>query len=348
MDKKNLGQVFTPEKIVKKMISIMDTDKNIRILEPSSGNGAFYNELKKQGYRHVTALEIDEKIAHENAIIKDFFDHNETKYDSIIGNPPYVDFQNLSQKAKQSSKLFIAKPNLYMFFLEKCLRMLSKNGELIFVMPISWMQNSSCKKFNFWFMKNFKIISLNILPENIWANASVTTGIFKITHINHHQKGLNLLITNNGKILPKLKLDFKRHILDIKVGGASGNNKEFLSIDSGEDFVYSKTVKNNKTIKYKYEKYKDKWIRKVPKPPKKFTYQVFVNCKTREQNPFYLWKKGFTLYDASVICIYLKCQNATAQKIVDSFNNANWEKFYIKRNGRYHFSQSLLEGVING
>ena len=46
MDKiKNWGQVFTPENIVNKMFEL--SKKDGKILEPSSGDGAFTKEIKK-------------------------------------------------------------------------------------------------------------------------------------------------------------------------------------------------------------------------------------------------------------------------------------------------------------
>ncbi|MGZ9413606.1 N-6 DNA methylase [Mycoplasma sp. Z386] len=48
LNKKNLGQVFTPEFIVKKMIKLISIQNPKRILEPSSGTGNFYYKLKEK------------------------------------------------------------------------------------------------------------------------------------------------------------------------------------------------------------------------------------------------------------------------------------------------------------
>ncbi|MDC8900330.1 N-6 DNA methylase [Metamycoplasma hyosynoviae] len=64
--KKLLGQVFTPQFIVEKMINLISIKNPNLILEPSYGTGNFYFELiKKYDKNNVKAIEIDKKIAHK-------------------------------------------------------------------------------------------------------------------------------------------------------------------------------------------------------------------------------------------------------------------------------------------
>ena len=53
------------------------------------------------------------------------------KYDTIIGNPPYV-------KTKGG--------NLYLDFIEKCYRLLNPGGELIFIVPSDFIKLTSSSK----------------------------------------------------------------------------------------------------------------------------------------------------------------------------------------------------------
>ena len=84
MLKKELGQVFTKKEQVEEMISLIENTGFI--LEPSAGNGAFYNFLPKE---RTIGIEIDKDVAPEGVEIKDFFTENR-KFDTIIGNPPYL------------------------------------------------------------------------------------------------------------------------------------------------------------------------------------------------------------------------------------------------------------------
>ena len=92
----NLGQVQTPFHIVTDMMSLMKNSGSI--LEPSCGDGAFLNQLPK----HAIGIEIDSNvIKNENAKNLDFFSFDvKEKFDTIIGNPPYVRYQDINANTK--------------------------------------------------------------------------------------------------------------------------------------------------------------------------------------------------------------------------------------------------------
>lgn len=352
MNVKEKGQVFTPNTIVKKMISLISIS-NPEILEPASGDGAFYKPLlKKFGERWLTAYELDKDIAHKGAIISDFFKIKEDKkYDVIIGNPPYVDFRYipLGTLSNIESKL-IHKPNLYMFFLEKTMRMLKENGELIFIMPVEWIVSSSFESSIKIIKERFSIQHFEIVKEDIWENAKVTTAIFKIKKGDH--KKINYYFTKNNKIIfgekPIIDRDF--NVL-VKVGAASGNNSTFYNCsESDTEFVLSMTERTSQLYPAKYESVKNFWIRKLPIPMEGFTYQIFVNTKTRKKEPFYMiqmQKKSQVIhYDASVLTIYTDASKKETINYIKKLNNVNWEKTGILRNGKYHFTQSILKGFL--
>ena len=115
--KETLGQFFTPDNIVDLMIGLIQN--NGVIIEPSCGPGAFLNKLPE----NAIGIELDPRVAHPKAIIMDYFDYTKTA-DTIIGNPPYVRYQDIlsSTKSKLSTN-FDNRSNLYLFFIEKnCLQ----------------------------------------------------------------------------------------------------------------------------------------------------------------------------------------------------------------------------------
>ncbi len=340
MDKKYLGQVFTPKSIVNRMIELISIDKPELILEPSSGSGNFYNELIKK-YNNVIGVEIDQTIAHENAIIDSYFNTN-YKPDVIIGNPPYVDFKNIIDPPK--SDILFHKPNLYFFFLEKALNDLKVNGELIWIIPAAIFTTSSANVLNKIIFENYSITHFELIPENVWDNASVPTAIVKIVKAKNHKNKLNYFFSN-GKILFGEKPNLPKDII-VKVGGASGFNSNLENGDT--PFVVSHTERTHKLNNIKYEP--DKWIRAVPKPPKEFTYQIFVNCKTRNKKPFYILdfqkENHFINYDAAVLCLFVNTDKAHTIEIIKELNNIDWISMGVKRDGRYHFTQSVLAAII--
>ncbi|QDF64756.1 Eco57I restriction-modification methylase domain-containing protein [Mycoplasma nasistruthionis] len=340
MNKEFLGQVFTPSFIVDKMINLISLKNPCLILEPSSGGGAFYNVLI-QKYKNVVGVEVDRTIAHEKAVIKSYFNTN-YKPDVIIGNPPYVAFKNIIEKLE--SNFLNHKPNLFYFFLEKALNDLREDGELIFITPASIFMNTSPKKLNKWIYDHFSITHFEQIPEDVWENASIPTAIVKIVKTKNHKDKINYYFSN-GKIFFGKKIFFNEKII-VKVGGASGFNSK---LEKGKTaFVVSSTERDGQLKLIKYEP--RTWIRPVPSPPEEFTYQIFVNCKTRNEKPFYMLKiqtkNTFINYDASVLCLFVNCTKTEALSLVKKLNSINWEQKGIKQDGRFHFSQSVLQAIL--
>jgi adenine-specific DNA-methyltransferase len=154
MDKvKNFGQVFTPDNIVDLMINLSKNQGNI--LEPSSGDGAFTKKLKLIPNRESMSIEIDEIYSNDDNVIMDFFDLPlESKFDTIIGNPPYVAFKNILpdtiSKIQNIETLngFDNRTNLFIYFVRKCIDHLTDNGEIIFITPREFIKQTSSIKLN--------------------------------------------------------------------------------------------------------------------------------------------------------------------------------------------------------
>ena len=139
-----LGQVFTPPFVVAEMLQLR---KNFgHILEPSSGDGVFVKKIP-----HAISIELDSKHCANHSLNMDFFDYPiANTFDTIIGNPPYVRYQNILPETKQKIKstLFDERSNLYLFFIEKCIRHLKDKGELIFITPRDFLKATSSIKLN--------------------------------------------------------------------------------------------------------------------------------------------------------------------------------------------------------
>ena len=143
-----LGQVFTPEPVVRAMLALRRNSG--RVLEPSCGDGAFLRHLPG-----AVGLELDRDHCPPGARAIDFFAYPEREqFDTIIGNPPYVRFQDIPP----STRALIARggygacldkrANLYLFFIEKCLRHLKPGGELIFITPRDFLKATSAVRLN--------------------------------------------------------------------------------------------------------------------------------------------------------------------------------------------------------
>ena len=84
-----------------------------------------------------------------------------------------------------------------------------------------------------------------------------------------------------------------------------------------------------------------KWGRPQPKAEGK---RFYVNGKTRQSNPFFY--NDCENYDGSILGVFLKDQNMKVEKVVEVFNNVDWEMFSMKIGGRYIFKQKQLENCF--
>ena len=144
--RRDLGQFFTPPNVVKHLLSLRRNFGSI--LEPGAGTGSFLNFLDK----NTVAIELDDTLNDDpRVIVADFFDYpTQQQFDTIIGNPPYVRFQDIQSRTKEklSMELFDGRSNLYPFFIAKSIEHLKPNGELIFITPRDFLTATSAKKLN--------------------------------------------------------------------------------------------------------------------------------------------------------------------------------------------------------
>lgn len=368
---KNLGQIFTPEKIVLKMLSLIKNGETI--LEPSSGDGAFLKFLK-QDYKNITSIEIDKNICPKDSLNMDFFDYNiSNKHDTIIGNPPYVKSRNILSDI--NSKLGNKKANLYLYFIEKSIEHLTEKGEIIFITPRDFINLTSASKLNEIIYKNGTITHwLEFGEKIIFEGYSPSVVIWRFEKNNFHRKtltnnGTKKFIFLNGKLMfTNDKIDGKRlgDFFMVKVGGVSGLDKVFTSDEGNMEFVCSYTnktgklktmfydvinehIENNKNalLNRKVRKFDEnnwwKWGRDFYKSDKK---RIYVNTKTRNKNPFFI--NDCKNYDGSILALFPKTKEIenNLQYYCDILNNTNWESYGFKDGGRFIFNQRSLENII--
>jgi len=150
------GQVFTPQFIVDEMLGLKKNSG--RVLEPSCGDGAFFKNIP-----NCVGIELDNNFKGNGVLNIDFFDYSvKEKFDTIIGNPPYVRYKDIleSTKKKINSNLFDERSNLYLFFIEKCINHLNDKGELIFITPRDFLKATSSIKLNKFIFDNGTVTDL--------------------------------------------------------------------------------------------------------------------------------------------------------------------------------------------
>ena len=105
-------------------------------------------------------------------------------FDAIVGNPPYVRPHNLTPEDKQyfwkHFKTFTHKSDLYCCFIERATQLLRQGGLFSYIVSHGWLRLNSFQELRKLFLANFRIAQLVEFPENVFADAQVTTGIFVV------------------------------------------------------------------------------------------------------------------------------------------------------------------------
>lgn len=156
---------------------------SLRILEPAAGDGAFVIECLRRLYasstifgfdfekslENIVAVEIDsskvralkEKISNEikqlgvkncidvaskMVVERDFLLAETDKFDIIVGNPPYIRYEQIPKKMKDEYlarfTTFRGRADIYLAFFEKALLSLKEDGQMCFICSNRWMKNS--------------------------------------------------------------------------------------------------------------------------------------------------------------------------------------------------------------
>lgn len=264
----SLGQVFTPPPVVWAMMRLR---RNLgRVLEPACGDGAFLREL-----HHGVGIELDARHVPVGAQHMDFFAYPESeKFDTVIGNPPYVRFQDILPSTRKLLRQdgFDGRSNLYLFFIEKCVRHLKPGGELIFITPRDFLKSTSALKLNRWLYENGTIThAIELGDARVFADALPNCLIWRyelgemghrtawarisqaddLAHaLEHPNWQLRHFVENAGHLLfshREYALSLAA-VASVKVGAVSGLDAIYADERHGNrDFVTAATVRSGQT-----------------------------------------------------------------------------------------------------
>lgn len=83
-------------------------------------------------------------------------------FDIIISNPPYFKLTKDDKRVTASQELVSGQPNIYSFFMGIAAKLLSENGELIFITPRSFASGNYFKAFREFFFKAVQIDKIHL------------------------------------------------------------------------------------------------------------------------------------------------------------------------------------------
>jgi len=374
LDVERLGQVFTPEHIVKVMIGLRQTSG--KALEPSCGEGAFSTHLA-----NCDAIELDPRVAPKGAIVMDFFAlATDRKYACVIGNPPYVRAQDISPATRSllDGTLFDGRTNLALYFIYKAVQHLEHGGELIFIVPREVAKLTAARKLNAWIYERGTITHwIELGDARVFEGAVPNCAIFRYELGNFsrrtHYRTLNTEWEERAFGEMDGQFAFPRSamsvplasLFDVKVGAVSGADDVFEHSD-GIDFVCSKTIDSGTTRKMLYNvqhpslvPYKERllarrvrrfdasnwwrWGRAHHDAPG--AARIYVNGRTRRKPPFFL--HSCDNYDGSILALFPRIAAMNLERAVELLNTTvPWEDLGFIVDGRFLFSQRTLQTLV--
>ncbi|EGS34118.1 TPA: N-6 DNA methylase [Streptococcus equi subsp. zooepidemicus] len=198
------GVFYTPFEIVDFLTRwITDKQQISNVLEPSAGDGRFVKQIVELADKaNVTAVEIDpleceiiKAIDNTKVINDDFYNFYEEikdigiKYDAVIGNPPYIRYQFLSEEQRNYQSDILKrngmKPNKlinsWVAFTVASIELLSLGGKFAFVLPTDLLQVSYAKELRKFIFKELKEVTIirfdNIVFSGIQQDVVLIFGI---------------------------------------------------------------------------------------------------------------------------------------------------------------------------
>lgn len=233
-EKKLRGAYYTPVQLAKAMVKLCMPENIYTILEPSCGDGVFLDSLKQLSLFEKTdcvdAVEIEPNEARKvqsnyldypnvHVLNKDFFEFYDRtvcaqkQYNLILGNPPYIRYQYLTEKQRelqsgiltshgmQANKLI----NAWVAFLVACVQLLSENGRIAFVVPGEILQVAYAEDLRLFLSERLSAITLITFEQLIFPNIEQEVVVL-IGEKGSEEKGIRIIEMNDISGIENLDL----------------------------------------------------------------------------------------------------------------------------------------------
>ena len=300
-----------------------------------------------------------------------------SKFETIISDLPYLSYKDipLSVKNTLSKDVLANKNNMYVYYIDKCIRHLPNGGELIAITSRNFLKASNSSNANKSLYENGTITHFfDLSDQRYFSGSNSPSAIWRFEKGDYRRKTITFggeksfkcsggQLSFVGDEVGSVRLG---DVFNVKVGAISGANEVFENEEFGNvDFVCSYTCKTGRTRKMIFvedapisflNQFKSKLINRKGA---KFTEnnwwtwgrvesissspRIYVNERTRNKSPFFL--NSCNRYDSSVLALF-PIGDVNINNAVMALNKIDWESFGFIHSGRYIFSKKSLEELI--
>ncbi|QSX04790.1 class I SAM-dependent methyltransferase [Sedimentibacter sp. zth1] len=226
-EQKLRGAYYTPLQLANAMVDLFAAENISKILEPSCGDGVFLDSMKEKNFlkkvEKFTAIELDTQEAHKvknkynkynkymnvDIINNDFFDfynqnYKSLKYDLILGNPPYIRYQYLSEEQRESLSCILTSHgmksnklvNVWVGFLVACTQMLNETGRIAFVIPAEILQVAYAEDLRLFLSNQYSRITLITFEKLVFPEIEQEVIVF-VGEKGGEEKGIRIVEIND-------------------------------------------------------------------------------------------------------------------------------------------------------
>lgn len=208
--RKSLGQYFTPKSIREKLLDRLPKSiENPKVLDPACGTGEFL--LTAQIYFKnpdihgwdidKNLIKISKDLLPESKLknIDSLLNNNYGKFDFVIGNPPYFEFNPSREIRNKFEEIINGRVNIFSLFVYQGIKWLKDGGYLTYVVPPSMNNGAYFQK-----LRKFIVENANIEYLHILKNPKIFNGALQSTMLLVLKKGKNkgdYLFKKNGILI---------------------------------------------------------------------------------------------------------------------------------------------------
>lgn len=219
-NKKYTGSFYTPKNIAGFLVNYLSVklkDKEtISVLEPSAGDGIFIKTI----YNHCDlSTKVNEVIAVEQngveldkivetvrsesfiAIHSDFLDFqtdSKQKFSLVIGNPPYIKKNLLSENQIEHCRIIhknanlanVRPKNIWTSFLVRCIEFTDDEGILAFILPSEFLQVKFAEELRGLILQNFERVEVFTFNELLFKDCKGQDTVLLVAEKKSVNKGV--------------------------------------------------------------------------------------------------------------------------------------------------------------